>query len=152
MKYNWYCLASFLGWKEKNTLNSFKALSITPIMISEASREETSERAAKPLSFLTLHNRVSFRVRLSRDFSRQSPKCLLTGYTVNRFNAFDGEQGWRSDESTHASCRRRLDAGWVCCLLSPLLWKFFSPGSSSLFPLSSNFNSIWNTRVRLSRG
>ena len=152
MKYNWYCLASFLGWKEKNTLNSFKALSITPIMISEASREETSEQAAKPLSFLTLHNRVSFRVRLSRDFSRQSPKCLLTGYTVNRFNAFDGEQGWRSDESTHASCRRRLDAGWVCCLLSPLLWKFFSPGSSSLFPLSSNFNSIWNTRVRLSRG
>ena len=146
MKYNWYCLASFLGWKGKNvtinTFTSFEALLMAPIMISEASREETRERAAKPLSFLTLHNRVSFRVRLSRDFSRRSPKCLLAGYTVNSFNVFDGEQGWRGAESTHASCRRRHDVGWVCCLLSPLLGKFFSPGSSSVFSLSSNFNSI----------
>ena len=129
MKYNWYRLASFLRWKEKNvainTFDSFKALLIAPIIISEANREETRERPAKPLSFLTLHNRVSFHVRLSRDFSRQSPKCLLAGYTVNSFNAFDGAQGWRSDESTHASCRRRHDVGWVCCLLSPSLWKFF---------------------------
>ena len=80
-------------------------------MISEASHEETRERAAKPLSFLTPHNSVSFRVRLSRDFSRRSPKCLLAGYTVNSFNVFDGEQGWRSGESTHASCRRRHDVG-----------------------------------------
>ena len=129
MKYNWYCLASFLGWKGKNvainTFTSFEALLIAPIMISEASREETREPATKPLSFLTLHNSVSFRVQLSRDFSRQSPKCLFAGYTVNSFNAFDGEQGWRSGESTHASCRRRHHVGWVCCLLSPLLWKFF---------------------------
>ena len=129
MKYNWYCLASFLGWKGKNvainTFTSFEALLIAPIMISEASREETREPATKPLSFLTLHNSVSFRVRLSRDFSRQSPKCLFAGYTVNSFNAFDGEQGWRSGESNHVSCRRRHYVGWVCCLLSPLLWKFF---------------------------
>ena len=129
MKYNWYCLASFLGWKGKNvainTFTSFEALLIAPIMISEASREETREPATKPLSFLTLHNSVSFRVRLSRDFSRQSPQCLFAGYTVNSFNAFDGEQGWRSGESTHASRRRRHDVSWVCCLLSPLLWKFF---------------------------
>ena len=129
MKYNWYRLASFLGWKGKNvainTFTSFEALLIAPIMISEASREETREPATKPLSFLTLHNSVSFRVRLSRDFSRQSPKCLFAGYTVNSFDAFDGEQGWRSGESNHVSCRRRHDVGWVCCLLSPLLWKFF---------------------------
>ena len=39
MKYNWYRLASFLGWKEKNvainTFNGFKALLISPIMISK---------------------------------------------------------------------------------------------------------------------
>ena len=156
MKYNWYCLASFLGWKGKNvainTFTSFEALLIAPIMISEASREETREPATKPLSFLTLHNSVSFCVRLSRDFSRQSPKCLLAGYTVNSFNAFDGERGvaqwWEH--------LRILPSTPWCGLsllfaLSPAL-KVFSPDSSSVFPLSSNFNSIWNTRIRLSRG
>ena len=130
MKYNWYCLASFLGWKEKNvainTFNSFKALLIAPIMISVASRQETRERAAKPLFFLTLHNsslRASSPIWASeaslartreraasppaRAFSRDlfhSPKqeSLLAGY----HNSVSFRVRLSHDFSrTHASCR-----------------------------------------------
>ena len=67
MKYNRYCLTSFLGWKEKNganTFNSFKTLLIVLI---------ACKRAAKPFLSPPLALASPF-ARGSRVTSPDSPK------------------------------------------------------------------------------